>query len=440
MTRIVRSTCLICLMLLGAHPALAETTPTAARVGSYFTQWGIYGAHYTLHSLVERGSDRKLTFLNYAFGNVYANGECGMVSHPDSVAQHDGGDAFADYQMPFKADNAVDGMADASTDKLRGNFGQLRKLRVRDPGLKVLISLGGWSWSGNFSTAASSDDSRRRLVASCIDLYIKGNLPVVDGAGGPAAAQGVFDGIDIDWEFPGGGGQAGNSASPDDKRNYTLLLAEFRRQLDALGDARHHHYFLSAAVSAGFDHIAQTVPSEYSRYLDWVNVMTYDFHGSWDKTTNFVSPLYHDPADPGEAKTVVYDSYDAIQALLAAGMPRDKINLGLSFFAVGWKGVPDGGSHGLYQSAAGLAPGKLEAGSATYGDMKQKVAPRFRNAAAQSVWAYDGNELWTYDDPEVIASKVKYVREQRLGGMFSWSVDGDDTEGSLVSAMGKVAD
>ncbi|MBV8468125.1 MAG: glycoside hydrolase family 18 protein [Burkholderiales bacterium] len=415
--------------------ALAAATPS--RVGSYFTQWGIYGAHYTLHNLVASGSDRKLTFLNYAFGNVYANGQCGMVSRPDSSATHDGGDAYADYQLVFKAEDAVDGKADTASDKLRGNFGQLRKLKARDPALKVLISLGGWSWSGHFSSAAATDESRRKLVASCIELYIRGNLPVAGGAGGPTAAQGVFDGIDIDWEFPGGGGAEGNSHSPDDKHNYTLLLAEFRRQLDALGEAQHRHYYLSAAVSAGFDHIAQTEPAEYSRYLDWVNVMTYDFHGTWDKTTNFVSPLYHDPADPGEAKTVVYDGYDAIQALLAAGLPRDKVNLGLSFFAVGWKGVPDGGSHGLYQPASGLAPGKLEPGNATYGEMKQKSAPRFRNEAAQSVWTYDGNEFWTYDDPVVIAAKVKYVKEQHLGGLFSWSVDGDDAEGSLVSAMGR---
>lgn len=142
-----------------------------------------------------------MTFINYAFGNIYVkNGgyECGIVNKAESGAG-DGGDAWADFGMGYSTSDSVDGKADTWDQPLAGNFNQLKKLKVKFPKLRTFISLGGWTWSKYFSAASATDALRKQLVKSCIDLYIKGNLPVIDGRGGNGTAEGVFDGIDIDW-------------------------------------------------------------------------------------------------------------------------------------------------------------------------------------------------------------------------------------------------
>ena len=120
------------------------------------------------------------------------------------------------------------------------------------PKLKVLISLGGWTWSRYFSDAALTEQSRERFVASCVDLFIKGNIPDPGwgGMGGPGAAAGVFDGIDLDWEWPGSEGNVGNVVRPEDKANFTKLAAEFRRQLDAYERQTRKDYLLTAFLPA----------------------------------------------------------------------------------------------------------------------------------------------------------------------------------------------
>ncbi len=186
----------------------------------------------------EGGAADRLTNLNYAFGNVSEDGKC-FIRNEAGV-----GDAFADFQRAYSADESVDGVADSDTQALRGNFNQLRKLQQKHPQLKVLISLGGFTWSKFFSNAALTAESRRQFARSCIDLYIKGNLPLLpdSNAGGTGVGAGVFDSIDIDWEYPAAEGAAGNVVRPEDTRNFTLMLAELRRQLDELGRGSHRHY------------------------------------------------------------------------------------------------------------------------------------------------------------------------------------------------------
>jgi chitinase len=199
-----------------------------------------------------------------------------------------------------------------------------------------------------------------------VKLFIAGDLPVQDGRGGAGSAKGVFDGIDIDWEYPGGGGQPYNTADAvNDKHNFTLLMQEFRAQLDAQGATDGKRYLLTA-IGAGTEKIAQTEPALYSQYMDWVNLMTYDFHGGWETTTNFHAPLYHDPADPSTGVLAKYNTNDAITALVAAGMPKNKILLGVPFYGRGWKGVAAGpNANGLYQSTTGPAAGTYEGASMT---------------------------------------------------------------------------
>src|SRR5215211_2041224 len=163
----------------------------------YFTQWGIYRRNFLVREVHTAGMAAKLTHINYAFANVGADGRC-FEANEAGV-----GDAWADYQKRFKAGESVDGVGDVYTQPLAGNFNQLRKLKAMYPHLKVMLSIGGWTWSKYFSDAALTDQSRQAFVASCIDLFIKVKLAVLpdSASGGPGVAAGVFEGFDLDWVF-----------------------------------------------------------------------------------------------------------------------------------------------------------------------------------------------------------------------------------------------
>jgi chitinase len=178
---------------------------------AYFVQWGIYGRQYFVRNLQTSGAASKLTHLLYAFQNIDpVNLTClsgvtkGTTANPQDPSQGDGaGDAEADYSRPFAASQSVDGVADTGWETLRGNFNQVRKLKALNPNLKVLVSLGGWTYSKYFSDVAATDASRKKFVSSCVDTWLRGNIAPYGGAGGPGTAAGIFDGVDIDWEWPG---------------------------------------------------------------------------------------------------------------------------------------------------------------------------------------------------------------------------------------------
>lgn len=409
------------------------------QVGAYFTQWGIYGRNYHVKNIDTSGAASRLTFINYAFGNVYDDGRCGIVNRAES-GNGDGGDGYADYQKSYDAATSVDGVADVWSQTLKGNFNQLKKLKARHPQIKVFISLGGWTWSKNFSRFSLTDASRQTLVASCIDIYLKGNLPVGDGAGGPGAAVGVFDGIDIDWEFPGGGGQPYNSVSPADKANFTLLLGEFRRQLNQLTAQTGRQYALTVAIGAGADKIDNTEPAPYSQHLDWINLMSYDYHGGFEPQgpTNFQSNLHVDPNNPATGVVKTYATETAVNKLLAAGVPASKVVIGIPFYGRGWTGVPSGGTNGLYQPASGPARGTYEQGIEDYKVLAPRNSPKFYHPVTKQLWTYNGTEFWSFDDPTVIATKAAYVNNLGLGGLFAWSLDGDDASATLTKEIAKV--
>jgi len=422
---------------VSATQATAATTSSAAvtakrdfvRVG-YFIQWGIYGRNFLVKNLDTSGIAAKLTHINYAFGNVSADGRCFEANIPGQ------GDAWADYQTRFGADQTVSGVADQFSQPLAGNFNQLKQLKAKYPHLKVHMSLGGWTWSRYFSDAALTAESRRAFVASCIDLFIKGNLPVLgDPQGGPGSGAGVFDGFDLDWEWPASEGNAGNIIRPEDKQNFTLLLAEFRRQLDEYGAQTGRHYgltaFLPAApfkISVGFE------LDKIFDYLDFVTVQGYDFHGTWESTTNHQSQLFSPRSDPEPARF----SLDlAVSRLLLGGAPPEKIVIGIPYFGRGWTGVP-ATNKGLYQPSTGAAAGTWEAGVDDYKVIATRPGIRYRDLAHGANWLYDGTNWWSYDDPVTVASKALYVRLRGLGGTMAWSLDGDDATGSLTTAIDRM--
>ncbi|WP_435839945.1 glycoside hydrolase family 18 protein [Streptomyces chilikensis] len=408
----------------GASVASVASGRNTLRQVGYFTQWGVYGRDFQVRDVDLSGQAERLTHLNYAFGNVGPEGECLMGNVPGET------DAWADYVRPVDAADSVDGVADTWDQPLAGNFLQLRKLKEKHPDLKVMISLGGWSWSTHFSDAALTDASRKRLVSSCIDLYIKGDLPADSGRGGPGSAAGVFDGIDLDWEWPGSAGDTDTTFRPEDRKNFTKLVAEFRKQLDALGKRQREHYELSAFVptaeakiDAGFE-----VP-KIMRNLDFVTLQGYDFHVSGEPVTNQQSALF--------ARND-HSVHGTVEAWLERGAPARKLVVGVPFYGQGWTGVTGGGD-GLGQPAAGPAPARWADGYADYEELKALVESGswtvHRDRAGGHAWIFDGTTLWTYDDPRVLARKAAYVKDRGLGGAMIWSLDGDTSDGELIRAL-----
>ncbi|MFI6297341.1 glycosyl hydrolase family 18 protein [Nonomuraea sp. NPDC050790] len=421
-----------------------------ARVG-YFVQWGIYGRQYFVRNLDTTGAAAKLTHINYAFANIDpVNLTClqgvtrGTTPNPQDPNQGDGaGDAEADYGRPFSAAQSVDGVADTGWEKLRGNFNQIKKLKAKHPHLKVLISLGGWTYSKYFSDVAATDAARKKFVSSCIDIYIKGNLPVVNAAGGPGSAAGVFDGIDLDWEWPGAEGHAGNHVSPNDKANNTLLIAEFRRQLDALGAQTGKRYQLTAftpadpvKIAAGWD-LPNIAPN-----LDIFNIQGYDFHGagsdnSWEPfRTGHQGNLYLDADSPYNPD---FSVEKAVNVYLDAGVSPRKLTIGLAYYGRGWKEVAEGGKSGEWQSANGAAPGQFaeEAGTRGYSNLIAGVpgCAVKHDEAAVATYCYTGpgGQWWSFDDTWSIGKKTAWIKSKGLLGAMIWEMSGDT--GTLTTAL-----
>ena len=422
--------------------ALAEVESTAGVVSSerpsahealtvgYFTQWGIYGRAFNVKNLDTSGAASNLTHINYAFANVSEDGLCFEDNIPGA------GDAWADYQWPVPAELSVDGVADQWGEPLNGNFGQLLKLKEKYPHIKVNVAIGGWSWSTYFSDAALTPQSRRAFVESCIDLFIKGNLPILDGgSGGTGAAAGVFDGIDLDWEWPNWPGEEGNVIRPEDRKNFTALLAEFRRQLDTYGKQTGEHYELTAflpanpaAMDAGFE------GRQIFKYLDFATVQGYDFHGTWESVTNHQSAI-HEPA--GAPFTPDFTLDRAVQSWLDRGATRAQLVVGIPYYGRGWTGVV-GGGNGLFQPATGPAPATWEAGVEDFKVLQSLVDQGFTEYTdpdSGHAWLFDGTTFWTYDNVDVVEQKTQYVRDERLGGTMVWSLDGDDADATLTKAI-----
>ncbi|MYT42145.1 chitinase, partial [Streptomyces sp. SID5471] len=438
-----------------ASNALTVTTDDVAGPGKYlkvgyFAQWGIYGRQYFVKNLDTSGAASKLDVINYAFANIdpvnltclagVTKGTSGKPQDPDEGTG--AGDADADYGRAFPAAQSVDGVADDGWGKLRGNFNQLKKLKAKHPHLKVVMSLGGWTYSKFFSDAAATDASRKKFVASCVDVWIKGNLPAYNGAGGPGTGAGVFDGIDLDWEWPGAEGHPGNHYSPNDKANLALLIKEFRRQLDALGG---EHKLLTAFTPADPVKIQQGWDlSTIFESLDYANVQGYDFHGSgsddsWEpKRTGHQANLYRDAQDP---YTFDFSVERAVKTYLDAKVSPRKLTIGFPFYGRGWKTVADGGVHGEWQSADGAAPGQFpeEAGIRGYQNLLANVPNMTIHHDEQSISTYGytgaGGQWWSFDDTWSIGKKTDWVKSKGLLGAMVWEMSGDTPTGTLMQAI-----
>ncbi|MFB7497110.1 glycosyl hydrolase family 18 protein [Streptomyces sp. NPDC056161] len=381
---------------VAVHTTGGGTTPpptgNAVKLG-YFTEWGIYGRNYNVKNLVTSGSAAKITHINYAFGNV-TNGQCAI------------GDSYADYDKAFTADQSVSGVADTWDQPLRGNFNQLRQLKAKYPNIKILWSFGGWTWSGGFTQAAQNPAA---FAQSCYNL-------VED----PRWAD-VFDGIDIDWEYPNACGLSCDASGRDAFKN---LMSALRAKFGST-------YLVTAATTADGSSGGKIDATDYagaSQYVDWYNVMTYDFFGAWaaQGPTAPHSPLTSYSGIP----TAGFTTADAMAKYKAQGVPAKKLLIGIGFYGRGWTGVTQDAPGG---TATGAAPGTYEAGIEDYKVLKTSCPAT--GTVAGTAYAKCGSNWWSYDTPATIGTKMSWAKTQGLGGAFFWEFSGDTSNGELVSAI-----
>lgn len=410
----------------------AQTRHHGKIFGGYFEEWGVNYAGYNIADLQKNGVADELTHLIYAFGNV-------TPTSPPACAVADPVAAYQNSRVP-----SVSGKPYVAP--LYGNFGAIQQLKGLHPNLKVLISLGGQAGDvTGFVTAAASPAGRTTLASSCINLFVKGNLaPGV-------AVPGLFDGFNIDWEFPGAA----------DKQNFTALLKEFRTQLNALSKTTRKKYVLTFDSPAGPKKYANIDLKAAAAQVDFLTIDGYDYAGSWDKQTNEASSLYDTQADPLYAEARSIDA--TVKAYLQAGVPAAKYTMGLPLYAVGWKGVAND-NHGLYQNTTGPSPVLLADGSGecpnpdkknpspgcdtilTPGFSTYSTVENLTNKYGYIPW-YDSARVgatlynpstgifYTYDDAAAAAAKTAYIKKKRLGGAYVWALNTDDARGSLTNAI-----
>ena len=381
---------------VAVHTTGGTTTPptTGSKVKlGYLTEWGTYQRNYQVKNLVTSGSAAKITHINYAFGNV-TNGQCAI------------GDAYADYQKTFTADPSVSGVADTWDQPIAGNFNQLRELKAKYPNIKILWSFGGWTWSGGFAQAAANPTA---FANSCYNL-------VED----PRWAD-VFDGIDIDWEYPNA---CGLSCDTSGAAAYKNLMQALRAKFGSSN-------LVTAATTADGTSGGKIDAADYAgaaQYVDWYNVMTYDFFGAFDADgpTAPHSPLttYSGIPTPG------FTTADAIAKFKSKGVPANKLLIGIGFYGRGWTGVTQAAPGG---SATGPAAGTYEQGIEDYKVLKTSCPAT--GTIAGTAYAYCGNNWWSYDTPSTIAGKMSWAKTQGLGGAFFWDFSGDTSNGELVTAI-----
>ncbi len=354
----------------GPNPAFESTlipTTTLPRVVAYFPSWAPLTRGYLPSSIpVDR-----ITHINYAFAVPNVHGDCVM-------------------------DNAL---------TAEDNLPALQQLRQQNAGLRVLISIGG---GGNldapFARVVESPENITAFVGKCVELMKKWG----------------FDGLDLDWEFPKAG----------QKDAYTALLAEFRRQLDSNPRPGGPAYLLTIAVPAGPWALARMDLAAITPLLDWINLMTYDYYGSWSAVTGHNSPLYGSSQDPQGLSI-----QSTVQAYLASGVPAARLVVGVPFSGRGYRQAgPD--NDGLYQAYDGVF-GK---GTYEYWEIALNYLPAFErhwDDTAQVPWLYDSEQqvLISYEDPQSVQAKANFVRQNSLGGVMIWQIAGDDAKHTLLNAL-----
>ena len=432
--RLLRGALLTLLALAASiSPSYAQNHDQGKILGGYFEEWSIYYAGYNIANLQQNGVADKLTHLFYAFGNVTTS-----PAPACAIA-----DTWADYVSPYLP--SVNGIP--YSGPLYGNFAAIQQLKALHPNLKVVMSLGGASAvnTAAFVSAAGTAAGRQALAASCINMFVNGNI----AAG--ITAPGLFDGFNIDWEFP----------TATDTQNFTALLTEFRSQLNALSKTTGKQYSLSFDGPAGAQNYVNIDLKNAAKQVDFITIDGYNYSGSWVTQTNDASPLFDSHQDPLFGQDL--DINDTVDAYLKAGVPPSKYTMGLPLYAAGWTGVPNA-NHGLYQNSTGPSPVLLANGTGlctdlsgntpgcdtlltpgllTYSTLSTLTSNGYKNhfdpqRIAVSLYDRTSGTFYTYDDPATAFLKMIYIDLKvpgGLGGAYVWALKDDDANGTMVKTM-----
>ncbi|MBQ4864246.1 chitinase [Pseudoalteromonas sp. MMG013] len=428
-----------------------DTDPNTV-VGAYFVEWGIYGRKFDVTQIPADN----LTHLLYGFIPI-----CGPN---ESLAEIENGNSLRalnlacggseDYEVvihdPWAAvQKALPGVS--SSDPIRGTYAQLMALKQRNPDLKILPSVGGWTLSDPFF---DFDNKANR------DTFVKSMREFL-------TTWKFYDGIDVDWEFPGGDGANPNLGSDKDGEVYVTLMKELRIMLDDLEAKTGREYELTSAIGSGWDKIEDVDYQQAAQYMDYIFAMTYDFHGGWNNVTGHQTGIYcgsHLSANEcngtgvdenGEPrKGPAYTLDNAVKLLLEQGVPSEKLVIGAAMYGRGWEGVKPENATIAGNPMTAPANGKLrgstsqgvwEAGVIDYKGLKSHMIGANEQgvngfevgydeqAQAAYVWNQQKGTLVTYDSPRSVQAKGRYVREHNLGGLFAWEIDADN--GDILNAM-----
>ncbi|MDO3387362.1 glycoside hydrolase family 18 protein [Gilvimarinus sp. SDUM040013] len=287
------------------------------------------------------------------------------------------------------------------------NYRRLNDLKKRNSSLKILSSVGGWTWSGGFSDMAATEESRQIFINSAVEFVRRHQL----------------DGIDIDWEYPGLPG-AGNKHRADDGTNFALVLKGLRAAFDSLEEELGRPLMLTIATGGFPDFLAKSDIGEWQKYLDYINIMAYDFNfPRAGGTTGHHTALYSRAEDDsGQSADAAVRNHNA------AGVPLHKLVVGVAFYGRTWVNV-NSQEAGLNQPGDA---GEPSFGSARYNNLVASVIgkgtyQRHWDDIAKAPWLWSAQEktFVSYDDPESIAAKVKYIQERGLGGVMFWQYTSD---------------
>ncbi|MGO2317507.1 MAG: glycosyl hydrolase family 18 protein [Vibrio toranzoniae] len=423
-------------------------------VGTYFVEWGIYGRDYTIDNLPADN----LTHILYGFIPI-----CG----PNESVKSVGGNSYNalmtacqgvnDYEVvihdPWAAfQKSFPQAGHEYSSPIKGNYAMMMALKQRNPDLKIIPSIGGWTLSDpffDFTTKANRDT----FVAS-VKKFLN--------------TWKFYDGVDIDWEFPGGGGAAPELGDPvNDGPAYIALMAELRVMLDELEAENGRTYELTSAIGIGHDKIEDVDYGDAIQYMDYIFAMTYDFYGGWNNVLghqtalncgNFMRPGQCDGSgldENGEPYTgPAYTTDNGIQLLLEQGVPANKLVVGTAMYGRGWEGVLPSSLSDPSDPMTGVGNGKLKGSSAQgvwedgvidYKGIKANMLGANNQgingfeygydemAEAPYVWNRTSGQLITFDDDRSVKAKGAYVRSLGLAGLFSWEIDADN--GDILNAM-----
>ncbi|CAI1507366.1 glycosyl hydrolase family 18 protein [Serratia ficaria] len=389
-------------------------------VGTYFTEWSRYGRHFP----VDKIPAQNLTHILYGFVPICGNNESLNIEKMQGSYQtlQRSCQGQPDYTVSI---HDLHGALD-SGEQIGGNFGQLIALKKAHPHLKILPSIGGWTLSDPFFDM--HDETKRTTFVNSVKEYLQ--------------TWKFFDGVDIDWEFPGGNGANPDVGNARDKQTYTLLMKELRAMLDDLSKKDNRTYELTSAIGAGVQKIAAVDYKAAQEYMDYIFVMNYDFAGHFDLNhLNHQTSLYTN----NDIGTVSEHSTEkAIDALLKQQVNPEKLVVGVAEYARAWSGVHDYKPGQPFTGKAtgpmiGRALGAEAQGVLLYNEIVNHYSSgdykKFYDGDAQAAYIFNekNGDLISYDTAQSVKAKGDFVQKHKLGGLFSWEIG--NSNGDLLNAM-----